>query len=91
MLPTTPPHKYSDKIPIVTAAEAEAPVEAAAAAAVWRHRRRPRAAAESPRAAAAVPRIKYLLFELVCPQAAAAVLQQHSSQPAGPGCWTVLH
>ena len=39
---------------------------------------------ESPRAAAAVPRIKYPLFELECP--AAAVIEQLSSQPAGAGC-----
>ena len=93
MLPIAPPRKYNDKILIVTAlpidepsiadpppavpappaaaAEAAVPVEAAPAA-------------ESPRAAAAVPMINSFLFELEFP--AAAVIQQLSSQPAGPGC-----
>jgi hypothetical protein len=67
--PAPPPAKAA-------AAEAEAALAAVAAAA-----KIPRAALAVPRI---VPRIKYFLFELVCPSA--AVIQQLSSEPASPGC-----
>jgi hypothetical protein len=79
--------KHGDKkIPVVTATPidpAAAPVAAAEAAEAAEAEAAPAPPARAGRRGG-VTRIKYLLFELMCP--AAAVIQQLSSQLAGPGC-----